>query len=114
MGNFEHNGLTREYIYYASENIPEDAPLVVVLHGFTSSAKKIMNYSEMNTIAKENNFTVVYPQGTKDADSNTFWNVGYDFHSGITTDDVDYIVKLVQYLQEKFTLSVTNTFLPGM
>lgn len=114
MGKFEHNGLTREYIFYASDNIPENAPLVVVLHGFTSNARKIMNYSEMNTMAKENNFAVVYPQGSKDADSNTFWNVGYDFHSGINTDDVDYIVELVRYLQDKFTLSVRNTFLTGM
>jgi polyhydroxybutyrate depolymerase len=113
-GKFEHNCLIRDYIYYASDNLPEKAPLVVVLHGFTSNAEKIMNYSEMNTIAKENNFAVVYPQGTIDPDSNTFWNVGYDFHSDITTDDVDYIVKLVQYIQERYSLSVDNTFLTGM
>ncbi len=113
-GTLEHNGLTRSYIYYAATDLPEDAPLVVVLHGFTSSAKKIMEYSEMNFLAKEKKFAVVYPQGTTDADSNTFWNVGYDFHSSITTDDVEYIVELVKYLQEKHTLSVTNTFLTGM
>jgi len=114
LGKFEHNGLIREYIYYAAKNLQKNAPLVVVLHGFTSNAEKIMNYSAMNSIAKENNFAVVYPQGYKDADSNTFWNVGYDFHSDIVIDDVDYIVKLVQYVQEKYSLSVTNTFLTGM
>lgn len=114
MNTMMHNGLNRSYIYYAPDKLPDNSPLVVVLHGFTSSAETIMDYSEMNVLAKENNFAVVYPQGTMDADSNTFWNVGYDFHSGILTDDVDYIVKLVEYLQEKHTLSVTNTFLTGM
>lgn len=113
-GTIKHDGLSRTYLYYAPADLPEEAPLVVVLHGFTSSAETIMKYSEMNALAKENKFAVVYPQGTVDADSNTFWNVGYDFHSGVTTDDVDYVVELVKYLQEKYTLSVKNTFLTGM
>ncbi len=113
-GTLEHNGLSRSYIYYAPDNLPEEAPLVVVLHGFTSSANKIMEYSEMNALAKEKKFAVVYPQGTMDADSNTFWNVGYDFHADITTDDVGYIVELVKNMQEKYALSATNTFLTGM
>ncbi|MDH3322974.1 MAG: prolyl oligopeptidase family serine peptidase [Flavobacteriaceae bacterium] len=111
---FEHHGLLREYIYYAPDNLKKEAPLVVVLHGFTSSAKKIMDYSALNKIAKENNFAVVYPQGTRDGDSNTFWNVGYSFHSDIKTDDVDYVITLVKHLQNKYDLSVTNTFVTGM
>lgn len=114
MEKFNYNGMEREYIYYAPDNLKKDAPLVVVLHGFTSSAKKIMDYSSFNKLANENNFAVVYPQGTKDKDSNTFWNVGYSFHSDITIDDVDFIVSLVKYLQNKHSLSVRNTFLTGM
>ena len=37
--NFMHNGLNREYIYYAPVNLPVDAPLVFVAHGFTGSAQ---------------------------------------------------------------------------
>lgn len=113
-GHFEHKQLTRKYIYYAPDALPVNAPLVVVLHGYTSSAKKIMDYSKMNVLADENNFAVVYPQGTKDTKGNSFWNVGYSFHEGVETDDVDYIVKLVEYLQKKHTLSASNTFLTGM
>jgi polyhydroxybutyrate depolymerase len=114
LEEFNHNGLTREYIFYAPNNLKKDAPLVVVLHGFTSSAEKIMNYSKINTLAEENNFAVVYPQGSFDKNSNTFWNVGYTFHSDVTIDDVDFIVALVKYLQNRYSLSVTNTFLTGM
>jgi polyhydroxybutyrate depolymerase len=109
-----HKGLLREYIYYAPDGLPKNAPLVVVLHGFTSSAEKIMKYSEMNKLANANNFAVVYPQGTKDANSKTFWNVGYDFHSDVAVDDVDYIVQLVDHLHKKYKLSAKNTFLTGM
>ena len=64
--------MTREYIYYAPANLAPKAPLVMVLHGFTSNAERIMEYSGMNEIAKENGFAVVYPQGTKDKEGNTF------------------------------------------
>jgi len=46
-----HNGLNREYIYYAPANLQVDAPIVFVAHGFTASAQGIMNYCGMNTIA---------------------------------------------------------------
>ena len=113
-GQFEHNEINREYLFYSPNTSSRGLPLVVVLHGFTSSAHKIMNYSKMNEIAKKHNFAVLYPQGTMDKDQNTFWNVGYSFHEDVEIDDIDYIAKLTRYIQKKHKLSVTNTFLTGM
>ena len=112
--NFMHNGLNREYIYYAPVNLPVDAPLVFVAHGFTGSAQGIMNYCGMNTIADQNNFAVCYPQGTTDSNGDNFWNVGYNFHAGVTIDDVDFIVSLASYLQSTYQLNAINTFFTGM
>jgi len=114
FGNYLHKGIEREYIYFSPTNLPINSPLIVALHGFTGNAETIMDYSKFNTLAKANNFAVVYPQGTKDKKSNTFWNVGYDFHADIKTDDVDFIVKLVDHLQKKYLLSAQNIFLTGM
>jgi poly(3-hydroxybutyrate) depolymerase len=30
---FDHDGLKREYIFYASKNLKQDAPLVILMHG---------------------------------------------------------------------------------
>lgn len=111
---FDHKGLTREYIYYAPENLQPDAPLVIVMHGYTSDAETIQNYSRMDNLAAEHGFAVCYPRGTVDYRKNRFWNVGYDFHPGVTIDDVDFLVKLSEYLQEKHQLSVQHTFATGM
>jgi len=111
---FEHDGMEREYLYYAPSDLAEDAPLVVVLHGFTSSAENIMSYTGFNNLADENNFAVVYPQGTTDEKSNTFWNVGYEFHAEVKTNDLDFIAKLVAFLQTAHSLSEENTFATGM
>tara|TARA_B110000879_G_scaffold187015_1_gene248632 strand:+ start:345 stop:1406 length:1062 start_codon:yes stop_codon:yes gene_type:complete len=112
--NFIHNGLNREYIYYAPVNLPVDAPLVFVAHGFTGSAQGIMNYCGMNSIADQNGFAVCYPQGTTDSNGDNFWNVGYNFHFGVTIDDVDFIVSLASYLQSTHQLNTLNTFFTGM
>ena len=41
---FSHKGLERTYLLYLPENLEIEAPLVVVMHGYTSSAKNIMSY----------------------------------------------------------------------
>ena len=112
--NFFHDGLNREYIYYSPNNLPLNAPLVFVAHGFTGSAQGIMSYSGMNNIADQNGFAVCYPQGTTDALGDNFWNVGYDFHAGVTVDDIGFLETLASYLQSTYQLSQSNTFFTGM
>ena len=72
MSNFEHDGINRQYYFYKPENLAENAPLLFVLHGYTSNANSIMSYSNMNSIADQNGFAVCYPQGTSDNYNNNF------------------------------------------
>ena len=111
--NFQHDGLTRDYIYYSPNNLALDAPLVFVAHGFTQSAQEIMSFSGMNAIADQNGFAVCYPQGTTDSWGDNFWNVGFNFHSGVTVDDVDFLESLASFLQSNYQLSSNNTFITG-
>lgn len=113
-GTFSHQGQLRSFIYYQPTDLQDDSPLLVVLHGFTSSAEKIMHYTHFNQLADQSGFAVLYPQGTTDNDFNTFWNVGYTFHADINTDDVDFIVQLTKLIQKRYKLSKEHTFLTGM
>ena len=111
---FSHKGLERTYLLYLPENLGIEAPLVVVMHGYTSSAKNIMSYSKMNEVADREGFAVVYPQGTIDSQGNAFFNVGYEFNQASQVDDVSFIRELVLYLREEYQLSEKNTFATGM
>jgi polyhydroxybutyrate depolymerase len=113
---FNHNGIDRDFIYYEPNGLSDNAPLVVVAHGYSGSNSAIMSYSGMNGIANQNGFAVCYPKGTIDDmwGGQNFWNVGYDFHTSFTVDDVDFIVSLVNYLQTTYNLSEENTFMTGM
>ena len=112
--NYNYDGQNRSYYLFVPDSIQTGAPLVFVLHGYTGSAAGIMNYSGMNNIAENEKFVVCYPQGTMDGSGNAFWNVGYDFHSDQTVDDVGFIIELAQFLQTEYNLSRNNTFSTGM
>lgn len=111
---FEHDGISREYLFYAPVDLAPSAPLLLVFHGFTSSAETIRDYTDYNHLADQYGFAVAYPQGTLDAEGNTFWEVGYDFHADSSVEDIDFVNQLVPFLQEKHGLSRTNTFAVGM
>ncbi|MDC0453746.1 prolyl oligopeptidase family serine peptidase [Gammaproteobacteria bacterium] len=109
-----HNGISRDYILYIPENLPTNAPLVVVSHGYTSSAKTMMSYSGMNKVADEEKFLVVYPQGTKDQRGNNFFNVGYEFHASSKVDDLGFIKALAIKLTEDYQVNPNHIFATGM
>ena len=111
---FQHNGENRQYIYYQPDNLQDNAPLVFVMHGYSSDASIIKNYSGMNDLADEKGFAVCYPRGTVDNYGNRFWNVGYTFHPNETVDDVNFLKELANYLQTENNLSTNNTFATGM
>ena len=112
--SFDFDSLEREYLLYMPGNLPNNSPLVFVLHGYTGSAQDIMTYSNMNEVAEEMGFAVCYPQGTTDQYDNAFFNVGYAFQNNPTVDDVGFIVALADYLQNTHQLSSANTFSTGM
>ena len=112
--SFSHHGIDRDYIYYQPEGLEENSPLIFVMHGYSSDAETIRNYSNMNDIADEYGFAVCYPRGTVDDSGNRFWNVGYDFHPNETVDDVDFLKELAIYLQSEYNLNTDKVFATGM
>ena len=110
--SYKHQGMDREYWLYLPEGLSEDAPLVLLLHGYKASAEGYR--PEMMEVAKENGFALCYPQGAIDSRGKTCWNVGYPFQENLKTDDVDFLCSLARHLQKEHRLSRKNTFLTGM
>lgn len=111
--SFEHEGVTRQYIYYEPFDLNENMPLVFVMHGYTGDANSMRNYTEMNQIADQYGFAVCYPRGTLDSGGNRFWNVGYAFHGSETVNDVGFLTELAEYLQSTHNLNPDYTFATG-
>ena len=107
---FNHNGETRQYLLYLPDNLPENAPLIFVLHGYGGNAVSMMYLVDMNKIADENGFAICYPQGTLDFKDSTHWNAGLDISE---TDDIGFLTELAKYLQSTYNLNEEKTFSCG-
>lgn len=105
------NGIEREYVMFLPTGLKDDAPLVMMLHGYGGTATK---EDLFNKAAQKHGFAVCYPQGIKDGRGTPCWNVGYPFQEDMKVNDVESICKLAKLIQKKFHLSKKNTFLAGM
>lgn len=109
---YRHGGMDRIYWFFLPSEIKDNAPLVMLLHGYGGKAEGYR--PEMMDIAEEYGIALCYPQGAEDGKGKTCWNVGYPFQKGLKTDDVDFICSLARHLQKKYSLSRENTFCTGM
>jgi len=110
----EIDGKQREYILYLPKDLPDNSPLVFVIHGFTDNAENMMKTTGFNALAEQNKFAVCYPQGLTDNDGRTFWEVGYKFTQSVHVNDVKFLVELTADLQQKYELNKEKTFATGM
>ncbi len=104
----------RTYFIYIPDSYNVDAPLPLLLtfHGYTSSAKTIMNYSNYNNLADSLGFIAVYPQGTL-LEGTTHWNVGgWTLES--KTDDVAFVDKLIEDLTAEYAIDEDRIYTNGM
>ena len=104
-------GAMRHFKMFLPEHLPEDAPLVFVLHGYGGDGN--VN-TWMNEAAMRHKFALCVPLGLADPTGHRSWNVGYPFQKGWKTDDVQTMCKMARYVQKKYHLSRENTFLTGM
>ncbi len=96
------NGDQREYILYKPSNLPTNAPLVFVLHGYTQTAERFYNIG-FNQIADTAKFVLCFPQGLNNA-----WNI-YEHNSS----DIRFLKMLAKDLQAKHSLNTGKTFATG-
>ena len=113
--DFNFEALTRQYYLHLPNELDsvDGYPLVFVLHGLGGNANGMIEYSQMNEVANENGFAVVYPNGSLDQSGNRFWNVGYDIHFDETVNDVGFLVALAQYLQTEYNLDSDRIYSTG-
>ena len=61
---FEHDGVEREYFVHMPDNASSKLPVVLAIHGYTSTATGFAVFHDLNSHANENGYIVVYPQSS--------------------------------------------------
>jgi polyhydroxybutyrate depolymerase len=91
-------------------------PLVLVLHGYTSSGAEQVSDFGLEKLANDKGFIVAYPDGVKDAVGNRFWNADdacCDFFGPQALDDVAYLTAVIDDVKKHHTIDPKRVFVVG-
>jgi polyhydroxybutyrate depolymerase len=82
------------------------APLVVLLHGYSSNAAEQESYFRLTPESDRQGFVYVYPDGTVDNRGNRFWNAtnACCAFSGSGPDDSRYLSELISTIRDTYRI----------
>ncbi len=108
------NGRARTYEIHVPSQLTLPAPALFALHGGAGDADVMRRYTELNDAADELGFVVVYPEGTAN-----HWNDGRTSemlanHPSGSSDDVGFLLALVDTLATAGTIDRTRTAVAGI
>ncbi len=107
-------GLDRTYILHLPTGYTPDQSEALVLdfHGHTSTDAQQEAYSQFSTLADQQTFIAVYPQGTIGPDKSTGWAT-YGA-SDPTVNDVLFVSDLISALQNQLCVNANKIYATGI
>ena len=116
----ESNGIERAYHLFIPENYT-NKPVVIILHGNGGSHDDILGFTNVKSphkiwlsIAEQNEFIVVVPNGTLGDNDRRGWNDCRMDSSGQTSaDDVTFIVDLLNSIKEEYDFDEDKVYIAG-
>ncbi len=89
-------------------------PLYVMLHGCTQDANQFAAGTQMNTLANEKGFLVLYPEQSSSANSNKCWNWFETSHQSRGSGEPSVIAGMVQKIQSNYSIQQEQVYVAGL
>ncbi len=94
----EFGGRERRFEMYVPPAAPRPLPVVLVLHGGTSTSGQIRRYTGFDALASREGILAVYPQGVRGQWNDGRPEIGTLYPQVTTADDVGFLLALVDDL----------------
>jgi poly(hydroxyalkanoate) depolymerase family esterase len=118
---YTYNGSagSRPYYVYTPANyqVGTPVPLIVMLHGCTQTPTDFANGTQMNTLADQDQFIVVYPQQTSTYNSLECWNWFQPADQSRGSGEPAIIAGIVQTVEQatsQWTIDTNRVYVAGM
>lgn len=91
------------------------APLVIALHGYTSSATELESYLRLTPESDRRGFVYAYPDGSTDERGDRFWNAtdACCAFSNPRPDDSAYLNDLISAIGRSYVIDAARVYLIG-
>src|SRR5579884_3539011 len=118
---YTYNGSAGSGPYYvytpANYQIGTPVPLIVMLHGCTQTPTDFANGTQMNTLADQDQFIVVYPQQTSTYNSLECWNWFQPADQSRGSGEPAIIAGIVQTVEQttsQWTIDQNRVYVAGL
>jgi polyhydroxybutyrate depolymerase len=118
--NGEDEARTYEFYVPASYDPEKPTPLLMALHGRFGTGAGTANRTGMNTLAEENNFIVVYPNGLPTYGAETPLDTGWNYIQSIPgylqsgPNDVGFLHNLIDDLSVDLNIDQQRVYIFGI
>lgn len=92
---------TRNMIVYAPQNLPQNRPLIISMHGFRQDAPYQQAQAKWEPIADTAKFVVVYPNAIEKR-----WDI-------TGTSDIDFILAIIDNMNSRYGIDRNRVYLSG-
>lgn len=110
-----HDNTEREYILYIPESYNESSitPLMFNFHGYGESTSQYIEYADMRPISDEENFILVYPQGSC-MEGSSHWNpCPIEGDNKSNTDDVGFVEAIINEIAGQYNIDFDRIYATG-
>jgi polyhydroxybutyrate depolymerase len=119
MDTIMHDGIVRTFLLHVPPDYSssQPVPLVVGMHGYTSSAINFEAGSRLSEKADSEGFIIAYPNGLAypwNASNPQAWNVGAIYEEWTRgTDDVGFIDEMIKMIQRYYSIDASRIYVTG-
>ena len=108
-------GGDRPTLVHMPTKVNEPAPLLIMLHSYSTSGAHQERYMKLGPVAKKSGLIYIAPDGIIDAAGKRFWNATKSCCDkyGANPDDVAYIDSLVAEINDKVEVDPARIYLIG-
>ena len=118
-GEYSEGGLTRSYLLYlppiaASRPSGQPMPLVVMLHGCTQDPADFAAGTDMNTLASEQGFAVLYPAQAQSANPSRCWNWFKHNHQRRGSGEAAVLAGMTRAVMDEHSIDPRRVYVAGL
>ncbi|MED4069842.1 extracellular catalytic domain type 1 short-chain-length polyhydroxyalkanoate depolymerase [Priestia endophytica] len=110
----EYGGKSYKLYVPSTYDKEKASPLLVMLHGCTQCATDFAIGTEMNMLAEEHNFLVLYPEQDAKSNPNKCWNWFEPLHQARGRGEPAAIAGMIEEIKEAYTIDNHKVFIAGM
>lgn len=111
--NANEDGYTYDYYVPGSYSPKTIVPLFIILHGGTQTAEDMANMTQMNALADEYNFIVLYPEQSTFANAYRYWNWFMAANQLRESGEPKVIAEMILSIKQEYQIDDERVFIAG-